>query len=308
MAQKVPRTALLATCSMAADLEIFDLLAASIDRHVDSSVRHVVVVPGGDVRAFQRFATARREIVAQEDILPFRVRKAPGWLRHLGFLSSGLRRPLYVDGRLRAVRGWMLQQVLKFELARAASEDAIVHCDSDTCFVRPLRPDMLFPEGKPYFFSTPLAKEIDDLRDWSARAERLLGVHLPDAFNKTYVENMVVWSSMLARDTMGALEERAGQPLHEILLSEPAISEYFLYGVFVDTYRQDKVSPRAVSLCKSLWRGGSSLVGQANDIAGRIGDGQVAVAVQSTEPLTLDERAALYRALEMAVADLHSAP
>ena len=83
-----PSVALL-TCSMARDIGLFELLASSVDTHVDEAVPHRVVVPAADLQAFKRFASSRREIIAQEDVLPVRIWKAPAALRHLAILRAG---------------------------------------------------------------------------------------------------------------------------------------------------------------------------------------------------------------------------
>ena len=105
------------TCSMAKDIEIFALLARSVDDLVAPEIRHDVVVPGADLQAFKRFETAQRQIIAQEDVLPFRTFRVPGAIQR----AVGSRRPIYVDKRLKMVRGWILQQILNIEMSRKAA-------------------------------------------------------------------------------------------------------------------------------------------------------------------------------------------
>jgi len=85
------------TCSTALDLELFAPLAESIDRHVEPSVHHTVVVPRTNLPVFAQFAdNKRRTFVAQEDILPIKLLESPKLLKHLSGVRSGFRRPFYV--------------------------------------------------------------------------------------------------------------------------------------------------------------------------------------------------------------------
>ncbi|MEE4119791.1 MAG: DUF6492 family protein [Paracoccaceae bacterium] len=294
--------ALLLTCTMAVDLELFALLADSVDRHVADEIRHLVVVPGAQMPLFRRFATHRREIVAQEDVLPFRTFKAPGALRHLSFLAEGFRRPIYLTSRLRPVRGWMLQQAIKIEATRAAPEAAVIHCDSDMAFVRALTLDHVMPGGVPHFFATPVSTLSAGHQGWAEQAARLLGADLPEDFRKTYIENAIVWSADEARAMIRRIEERAGRPIHDVVMREASISEYYLYGVHVERVaRPAAVSPRAFPLCRTFWSG-APRADDAQRLAAEMRPDHVAVALQSTRPVPLAERADLYACIERALA------
>lgn len=292
------QTVMLATCSMAADLELFAMLAASIDRYVDPSIQHVVVVPKAQLPLFTRFANTRREIITQEDVLPFRVWKAPDTLNHLRVLFSGLRRPLYIDSKLRRLRGWMLQQAIKMQLSRITQTAVIVHCDSDMYFVRSVTPKLFFPQGKPFFFSAPLNSSFEGQADWTKRACRLTGAQLNPNSHRTYIENGVVWSTSLVRDLANVMEQRGGRPLHEILLSEPTISEYFLYGVYVEATALEYVSQQSFPICHTLWQGAVDRIHDAEKLAEEFRSSQVSVALQSTSAVTLESRRRLYNKLE----------
>jgi len=82
---------ILLTCSMLRDLEIFGILARSVDACAGPDVQHVVIVPRRDLAAFKRFAGPRRSFLAQEDVLPMRIRALPKALGKLAFLHDALR-------------------------------------------------------------------------------------------------------------------------------------------------------------------------------------------------------------------------
>lgn len=291
------------TCSMARDLDLFALLADSVDRHVDDRVKHVVVVPGQQTGAFRRFETARRTVVAQEDVLPLRVWKTPDALKHLAFLNKGFRRPIYVDRKFRAVRGWMLQQLIKLQFSRQAGETAVMHCDSDMAFVRTMPLALAFPDGKPLFFRVHPRKIDGDHRRWLETAAALVGADLPSDFTGNYVENAIVWGTAQARAMAERIEAIKGQPLHEVLLTQPTISEYYLYGLYLELVAgTEAVSPAAFPICRSLWsfKDGETL--SPESAASRMRAGDVAVAIQSTVNLPMGSRAALLRGLEAELA------
>lgn len=297
----VDPTLVMLTCSMARDLDLFALLAESVDRHVDDRVKHMVVVPGQQTGAFRRFENARRTVVAQEDMLPLRVWKTPDALKHLAFIRKGFRRPVYFDRRLRSVRGWMLQQLIKLQFSRQAVETAVMHCDSDMAFVRTMPMMHAFPGGKPLFFRVhPSHQKIaGDHRRWLGTAASLLGAQLPTEFGGNYVENGIVWSTNAARGMAERIESVTGSALHEAILTHPTISEYYLYGVYLDLVAgTDAVTPAAFPICRSLWsvRDGETMSAEA--AASRMRPGDVAVAIQSTVDLSIEARQTFLHGLE----------
>jgi hypothetical protein len=169
MADPMQRVALL-TCSMARDLDLFALLARSVDAHVAEDIPHRVVVPSRDMAAFRPYRTARREIIAQEEVMPFRTLKIPNLPRVLSAMSPSLRRPFYLDSRLRLMRGWILQQILKIEMSRLAPEQAVMHVDSDVFIFRILAAQDVFRDGRPAFFRATGATGNPLHADWIATA------------------------------------------------------------------------------------------------------------------------------------------
>lgn len=105
------RLALL-TCSMARDLDLFALLARSVDAHVPEDIPHRVVVPKSDIAAFRAFRTLRREIIAQEDVMPFQTIKIPNLPPSLSrFARAGQRIAVMIQfshGLAEACDGWKI--------------------------------------------------------------------------------------------------------------------------------------------------------------------------------------------------------
>lgn len=288
----------LLTCSMARDLEIFSVLAASVDRCAGPDVRHVVIVPRADLAAFRRHATPTREIVAQEDVLPMRLLKLPSALRHLAFLTEALRRPIYVSPKGQVTRGWMIQQILKIEYTRRSPCKAVVHVDSDVFFVRPFAAADARRDGKIMFFRVDQPQPDPAHRRWGEVAATCLGTALPESWSSHYVENCVPWSRDVAQAMVQRIETVHGRPYHEVLLGFPSISEYFIYGLFADLMVADPIAlaPGDRSLCNSFWPASPD---QPFDLMRQMEQmlpWHRALAVQSTHAFPVAERERVFKA------------
>lgn len=288
--------AVLLTCSMARDLGIFGVLAASVDACAGEGVRHVVIVPRRDLPAFRRFAGARRDVLAQEDVLPMRLWALPKALGRLAFVHEALRRPLYLTARGRVMRGWMIQQVLKIEYARNAPCEAVVHVDSDVFFVRPFAAVDLWRDGRLAFFRVDEAGADTVHQRWTEAAAACLGVTLPQGRASHYIENCVPWHRSVARAMVERIEAVHGRPYHDVLLTFPSISEYFIYGLFADLLLQKPVlAPADRSVCKSFWPAGPEEAFDLDQQLGQMEPWHKALAVQSTHGFPLPERERAFR-------------
>lgn len=302
MSQTPDDSVLLLTCSMPRDKALAELLFRSVDALVAEDIRHLVVVPGDAVAEFRPFANSRREIVVQEDLLPYRTYKLPsvGWLAPL---VPPLRRPLYVTPSLRMVRGWVLQQALKFEASRTASERAVMHVDSDVFFVRPMvRADVHGPEG-PHFFRAEGETANPLHRPWLDAAAGILGLDVPAGHRGHYVENCLVWSTDIVRDIFARVEAVHGRSLHDLLLRQRTFSEYYIYGAWVDLAPGPKaVHPSQTPLCNTFWPEAGDGHFNLDNLRARFRPEHRAMAVQSTYPFTIQQRTDLYEAARTGLA------
>lgn len=279
---------------MARDRLMFDLLARTVDDLVDPSIEHVVVVPGSDVPAFKQYANARRTIVAQEDALPFKAIKLPTAPKLASRYISALRRPLYIERRLRLVRGWILQQALKFEMARTAKARLVLHVDSDVFFIRPMSTDNLFRDDRMPFFGANGGEANPNHLSWIHGAERLLGLPQSERYSRHFIENCVPWDSDAVRAMTQRMEKTAGRAWHDVLLSEKTLSEYYVYGVFIEQIHgaQDYWTEGA-NLCRSYWLDEDKQSVDEAWLLDGIEKHQVAMSVQSTNLMEIDHRRAL---------------
>lgn len=289
------------TCSTAGDIDLFAPLAASIDRYVDPAVRHRVVVPSVDMKRFAAFASVRREILAQEGVLP-KLWKLPSALGALPSLRGGLHRPVYLTARRQVVRGWMLQQLLKIEMTRRSDAMAIMHVDSDVCFVRPFRAEDAFDEGKVTFFRTEGDTGNPQHQKWVQRACTMLGANVLEGHKAHYVENCVLWSRDVTQTMVERVETVQGRPLADVIFATDSMSEYYLYGLFADFFPdQAPLARQEVSYCNSFWPDNSGVPVPEEYFLNRLKPKHCAIAVQSTHKISLEDRLALYQSLDQAI-------
>ncbi len=287
---------LLLTCSMARDRELFALLARSVDEHL-GTYRHRVVVPARDIAAFRPYQNSRRELVAQEDVLPFRVTTIPA-SPLLGRWIKPLRRPLYIDRGMRVVRGWVLQQLLKIESAKTASEAAVLHVDSDTFFVRHMPPEAVVTGAGIRFFRASGTPSNPSHQTWVDASSRTLGLQPSKIEDAHYIENCVPWSRDVAREMVEHIQTTHGVPWYEVLVKERSFSEYYLYGHYVDRFR-GRAGLHATDrpLCTSVW----PQTGEETEAAVEAARQRMALAttfalaIQSTEAVSPNARGLIYQ-------------
>lgn len=289
---------LVCTCSMPSDVPFFRTLAHSIDKHIDPSVKHLVIVPGSATAAFKEFENQRRTIVAQEDVLPFRLHKTPDFLTLLKAFSPAFRRPIYFDSRLKVIRGWIVQQMIKLEISRNASERAVMHVDSDVCFVRQFEAREAFIDGKPMLFRVPNDIGRERIKTWHVNAAKLLGIDPASVPTCLYVGNCIVWDPYVCADMIERIETCQERPIHECVAELSAFSEYVLYGVFAtETDARMRVTPRAMTPCFSFWEGLPEAESAA-DIVAKMQPEHAAVALQSTFTSSPHQRETFFKEIE----------
>ncbi|MCF2906677.1 DUF6492 family protein [Octadecabacter sp. CECT 8868] len=291
------------TCSTASDFELFAPLAASIDKHVDADVHHKVVVPRADLAMFAPLASARRSVIAQEDLLPSRLFKSPPFLKHLARLRAGFRRPFYLTSKAQVVRGWMLQQFLKIHMTQTSDAAAVLHVDSDVCFVRPFSAKDAFADGKVTMFWVQGNTRNPKHSDWVEGSCKFLGVPTPIEHKAHYIENCVMWSTDVARAMVKRIEDTHEKTLFDVIVEAETMSEYYLYGLFADLFPDDAPLAREpVSYCNSYWPRSPGAAVSTEVFMRRLQPKHCAVAVQSTHKLDIEDRLKLYAALDDALA------
>jgi Family of unknown function (DUF6492) len=236
------------TKSYGPDLERCELLCRSVELFAPDT-RHWIIVDARDHAAFRGLENARTRIVTTEELLPRRVRR---------FEVYGTDKNIWLGARTPPIRGWLVQQLAKFAIALVAREEVLIHADSDIVLIRPFREELLTDDtGALRLFRLPatVGEELPDHVRWHRTAERVLGIPsrplpLPD-----YVGGLVPWSRETAIALLQEIEARSGRDWMRTLAGARHLSEYILYGRFVeDASGRSKGPPGdSLSLCRCYW-------------------------------------------------------
>lgn len=290
-------SASLVTCSFSGDFDVCGLLCESVDRFVPETIRHQLYVPRKDMPLFARFASPRRGIGAQEDLLP-------GWFWQVPMPSPRFRallrlprRNIYLTPYSAPVRGWIAQQIMKIAAASASETDIVVHVDSDNAFIRPLAMEDLWREGRTRLYRNPERVPLAGHRLWHSAAGALLGLPPDDFYGAEYIDQIVVWKRDVVRALTARIEAVAGRDWRIALARTPHFAEYILYGVFADRVlglEQAGLFGAEKSLCLSRWSGAFSGADDEAAFLAAIEPQHVACLIQSTIAMTLDERRRLF--------------
>jgi hypothetical protein len=229
------------------DLELFRELRESVRRHFPPGVEHLVVTPERDLRLFRMFRDATCTVIEVAGVLPRSVRSVP-------FCNAWVNWARPVP----ALRGWIVQQLVKLAVAEQASERVVVLVDSDVAFVRAVDASTFAPGGRVRFYRRRGA--IDDslprhLR-WHAVARRLLGVPTEVRTPLTdYISPLNAWDPDLVRAMLRRVEDVSARPWVEAIGHELHSSEFTLYGVYVDEVAEGAAVGDATedSLCATYW-------------------------------------------------------
>lgn len=260
----------LITPSYAPDRNRCSLLSQSIDRWVDPSIDHIVVVPRRDKAVFHSLPS-RSKVITVESILPKFFWQVPvvkkWWLTPCSL----------------PVRGWIMQQIVKLSIGLAIDADVLVFADSDVTFIRPLGSSHIVKEGRVRLHRIPGAGRGPRHLRWNRKAAELLGLPERDYFGYDYIGQLVCWRRENVVQLHRHLETIAGRGWHCILCNTLHFAEYILYGVFVEHVLGEQSGHYFDSedLCHCSWHYDISNNRQLEDFLKQVKDRHVAVLCQS---------------------------
>ena len=232
------------TPSYAPDFVRCQLLCETIDRHSIVPIKHYLVVDRKDLKLFQSLQTINREIITVESVLPW-------WIKKVGFMKNG-----WISLKSPPLRNWIIQQIVKLSIAQFITEDVITFVDSDVAFVRPFDMRNLVKDDKVRLFRIPnaITAETKPLARWHEVSHKLLKLPLEYPC-PNYLGNFITWK----RDNVLALhqylEKVSGRSWVETIANSWHLSEYILYGTFVESILQEKSQHYfdAQTICHNYW-------------------------------------------------------
>lgn len=213
----------LVTPSYVRDFNVCRLLTESVERHVSADIKHYLIVPREDYPLFKELESERTVIKFQEDflprwILPFRI--ATNW---------------YISLRSLPIRGWIRQQLVKLAIGEMLPEDTFLIVDSDTFFVKPFSPHDFIRNGKVSFYCEPLENKLEMQANWQISSAKMLGISDFSSTSDIYVAPFIFWNKRVLQQMFERMTQVNRKSWQQVLCKPLRISEYTLYGVFVDS-------------------------------------------------------------------------
>ncbi len=222
------------TPSYAPDFERCRLLSWSVEQFVTPSATHYIIVPAKDLSLFNQLKRSNTEIVTVESILPW-------WVQRLPIVKNG-----WLNFKTGFVRNWLLQQVVKLAAPQEVSEDILVYIDSDVSFIRPMNLESFVNGDKVRLLHIPNQSTVESASEfplqnkWLDATDRLLGLPQTPLPKPGYVGQIITWRRDNALKLHRHLEKVSGRGWVEAICNSWHLSEYLLYGTFVDRVLQEQ--------------------------------------------------------------------
>lgn len=271
------------------DFELCRTLNRSVLEFLPASVKHYLFVDRRDLKLFAALAGERTIVAAKEEILPRGIVQIPGLNRW------------FSTSTLVPVSGWLVQQIAKIAVADVLSEPTLVMVDSDAVFVRDVEPAM-FAVGaasRLYRGTGGITADMTDHLTWHLNACKLLDVRPDAAPVNDYIGQIISWNRALVKGMCARIEAVSGRSWHGAMAMNRAISEYLLYGTFVEKV----LGPDAPvwiderSRCKTHWQLSPLLASQLSAFSLSLEDGDIALMISSHSSTSSENRRA---AIELA--------
>lgn len=233
----------LVTCSYGPDFERCARLCASVNRFISPEVAQFIIVPNRDRALFAQLESRSCTILSSEEVLPAR------------FIQLPLLKKWWLDNAMWPVRGWIMQQITKLCADVITDRENIIFVDSDIEFIRPLQHQRFVREGALRLHRKPMHKNDGVHLKWHHGAADLLGLK-PQYFGSDYIAPLATWRRSNLVQMKRHIEECQQRPWYEAVGRRMTVSEYTLYGVFVEHVLEFEKSghfQQADDLCHSLW-------------------------------------------------------
>jgi Family of unknown function (DUF6492) len=230
------------TPSYAPDFERCQLLSWSIKEFVSPSINHYIIVDRRDLSLFRQLEGPQTKIITVESILPW-------WIQRIPLLKNG-----WLSLKTLPIRNWIIQQIVKIAIAQFIDADVLVFVDSDTTFVRPFNFQSLIREGKVRLFQEH-SYHTETHFNGCKSAYELLGIPDMNYPAPGYIGNIITWKRDNVLKLYEKLESISKQEWIQTLGNSWHLSEYILYGVFVDHFLKERSGHYydAEKICHEYW-------------------------------------------------------
>jgi hypothetical protein len=261
------------TPSYGPDFELCRTLNRSVLEFLPASVKHYIFVDRRDLSLFRSLAGERTLVATKEEIMPKGIIQVPGTNRWMSRAT------------LFPISGWLVQQIAKIATADLLAESTLVMVDSDALFVRDVEPSVFASDGLTRLYRCPgaITADMKSHVTWHNNACRILNV-VPDALPMDdYIGQVISWDRTLVKRMCARLEEVNATSWHGALARTRAVSEYLLYGLYVEKVigHANHVWIDERSRCKAHWELSPLLDSELAEFATSLEDGDFALMIGS---------------------------
>lgn len=290
------------TPSYSGDFERCQMLCQSMDVFLQGNWHHYIIVDKPDFGLFKSFAGPRRTILLTHDV-------APPSMHHLFNIPFAGGRSVWWARKTGFFIGWHMQQIIKMGIASIINQQGLAYCDSDVFFVRPFHTDALSQGTKLRLFHSPHARALPEITNlkYIKPGLEILGLPVNNTdVHFTYIDNFVTWHRPTLLALREHIEKTTGKAWYTELGARLDISEYTLYGLFVDEVQ--KTNPHhfvdTTHLCKTQWSRQSKTEAEIEQFCQDLAPHQVAIGVQSFAAVNLEH---LKKQLNLAISQYKAA-
>jgi hypothetical protein len=136
--------------------------------------------------------------------------------------------------------GWIIQQIVKLNSPSLVSEGAIIFLDSDLFFFRPFDLNSLGIDKNRMLVRILPETESARHRHHIVKAREILALPSGHETEQTYMGYPAIWYSDWVQQMHSYLERISGKHWQHALFDAGHISEYTLYGIYLDEVLQPK--------------------------------------------------------------------
>lgn len=275
------------------DFEYVKDLSKSLDAHCSIPFQHILIVPESDRKMFSVLQSSRRIVMSKEAVLKphgfFRL-PLPKRLHIPGLFDYRFKEQWYRPGVGR-LSGWVVQQLIKLAAPDYTDAEVMLFVDSDVFLFRELAAENLYVDGALKLTQKPIHAGMTSHIEWHRNALGLIGAKGFDGALSNYIGQLIGWRRDVLLRLQARIAEVAGEHWMLALARKRDISEYILYGVFVEALLSQQEHGHAfdaAGLTCSYWTQDAGFKAEA--MARNVLPQHVALHIQSTIPMSLDKR------------------
>jgi hypothetical protein len=275
------------------DFEYVKDLSRSLDQYCSVPFKHILIVPESDRKMFSVLQSDRRIVMTKEEVLKrhgFFKLPLPKRLLIPGLIDRRFKEQWYKPGVGR-LSGWVIQQLIKLAATEYTDAEVMVFVDSDVLLFRELGAEDLYIDGALKLTQKPIHSGMTSHIRWHANALALVGAKefKGDLFN--YIGQLICWRRDVLQQLQQRITETTGENWIVALARKRDISEYILYGVFVEavlSQEQHRQILDPTGLTCSYWTPDANFSAAA--MASTVKPQHVALHIQSTIDMSLAKR------------------